>query len=421
MKYLYAFTAIFLIVAISAALLVPARLADANKGSPFYVGVSFNGNTAAEAKLLIDKVAPLTNPYTNLFVLQSFPISRNETAINEILDYATAHGLYIIVNLSSYNQTYWPMQFKIFQNAQSRWGEHFLGAYYSDEPGGIQIDYNWTGFVENMTKYFAINPVNSSIPISATSPMYQMYLKLLDAQVNGTVPQNYDLETKLFLEYFTRDIGFANLTSAGIKTFVSDYALYWFDYLAGYDVVLTQFGSNSSYIQNIDLVRGAARLQNKDWGAIITWKYTQSPYLDTGDEIYRQMLTAYQAGAKYVILFDYPYEEGGNPYGVLQEEHFEALKRFSNDAMATSKMRTISDDSTADAVLVLPANYGWGMRRQNDIIWGFWEPDAKSAQVWRSTRTLLAQYGVHLDIVYDDSAFPFAGKYEHVYFWNQTF
>jgi len=47
-----------------------------------YMGVAFGGNTSAEAKLLIDRV----KNYTNLFVLQSGPISKNETATNEICD-----------------------------------------------------------------------------------------------------------------------------------------------------------------------------------------------------------------------------------------------------------------------------------------------------------------------------------------------
>ncbi len=405
-------TAVFLVIAITGALLIPVRLADANKGSPLYVGVSFCGNTAAEAKLLIDKV----KPYTNLFVLQSFPISRNETAINEILDYATQQGLSIIVNLSSYNQTYWPMQLNIFQHAKERWGDKFLGAYYSDEPGGLQLDYNWTGFIDERKGYNVTDrPANTTME----KLFRQEYLKILDSLVNGTTPQDYNVEAALFNEYFKNDTGFVSLKEADIKTFVSDYALYWFDYLAGYNTVLVQVGANNSLIQDIDLSRGAARLQNKEWGVIITWKYTQPPYLDTGDEIYRQMITAYEAGAKYVILFDYPYSDGGNPYGVLQSEHFYALEKFWTDVRAMSQMRTINEKSV-DSVLVLPANYGWGMRRQNDLIWGFWQPDAKSPQVWDSMRTLLAKFGDHLDIVYEDSAFPVQGEYEHVYFWNQT-
>ena len=47
-----------------------------SRPSDFYVGVSFCGNTTAQAELLIDKV----KDYTNLFVVQSGPVSVNETA-----------------------------------------------------------------------------------------------------------------------------------------------------------------------------------------------------------------------------------------------------------------------------------------------------------------------------------------------------
>ena len=70
--------------------------------------------------------------------------------------------------------------------------------------------------------------------------------------------------------------------------------------------MFAELGWNNSVPQQIALVKGAARLQNKTWGTIITWKYDQAPYLDSGKEIYNQMLTSYKAGAEYIIIFNYP-------------------------------------------------------------------------------------------------------------------
>ena len=83
-----------------------------------------------------------------------------------------------------------------------------------------------------------------------------------------------------------------------VKVFTSDYALYWYDYLGGYDVVLAQLGWNRTGTQDIALVRGAANLQGKDWGAIVTWKYDSSPYLENGTEMYDQMQLAYEDWSK---------------------------------------------------------------------------------------------------------------------------
>jgi hypothetical protein len=77
------------------------------------------------------------------------------------------------------------------------------------------------------------------------------------------------------------------------------------------------------------LARGAATLQNKTWGTIITWTYNIPPYLVNGTEMYRQLVTDYQSGAKYAVIFDYPIIPG-NPYGNLTDDHFEALQKFWN-------------------------------------------------------------------------------------------
>ena len=97
--------------------------------------------------------------------------------------------------------------------------------------------------------------------------------------------------------------------NTGIDVLTADYGLYWFDYQAGYDAVLAEFGWNNSREQQIALVRGGARTFDRDWGAMITWTYsnfTGSPYIESGPELFDDLLLAYNNGAKYAIVFDYP-------------------------------------------------------------------------------------------------------------------
>jgi hypothetical protein len=229
-------------------------------------------------------------------------------------------------------------------------------------------------------------------------------------------PKNYDTEAAWFQMILENNNGHNSLKNAGIKTFTSDYMLYWFDYLGGYNVMLAQLGWNNSYTQEIALVRGAAKTQNKSWGTIITWKYCEPPYLDSGEEIYNQLHAAYHAGAEYAVIFNYPQIES-NPYGTLTEDHFKALKKLWNEIKQNPSK---TGETQAEAAFVLPKNYGWGMRRPDDGIWGFWGADEKSPQIWENSRKLLAQYGTRLDIVYDDPAFPVTDKYPVIYYWNQT-
>jgi len=100
-------------------------LSDQNlqrKPSDFYVGVSFCGNTTAQAELLIDKV----KDYTNLFVVQSGPVSVNETALNEIVNYAVCRGLDVIVYFGYFNPNY-SWQVPWLDYAKQHWGSQFLG------------------------------------------------------------------------------------------------------------------------------------------------------------------------------------------------------------------------------------------------------------------------------------------------------
>lgn len=355
-----------------------------------YVGVTFCGNTTAEAKLLIDRV----KGYTNLFVLQSGPVSENETATNEICDYAAEAGLNIVVYFGDLDpatlrrqeealgkDVVWRVSW--LSTAKQRWGDKFLGVYYYDEPGGNWLDYaSWGDYVELLPD------------------------------------TTYDNVAEAYTSLFKREGGYKELRANSIPIFTSDYLLYWFDYLMGYDVVFAQLGWNHTIAQDIALTRGAANLQNKSWGTMITWKYNQLPYLGTPENVYNQMRTSYEAGAEYVIIFNYPTYPEGNQYGAMTDEHFEALERFWNDIITNPDV--VHGSIEAEAVLVLPKNYGWGMRSPEDKIWAFWGPDGNSEQIWNISRQLLTQYGASLDIVYDDPTFPVTGRYQKIYYWNQT-
>jgi hypothetical protein len=177
--------------------------------------------------------------------------------------------------------------------------------------------------------------------------------------------------------------------------------------------VFAQVGLNHSLVQDIALVRGAAKVQNKSWGIIVTWTYDKQPYIEDENKLYQDMLSAYENGAKYIVVFNYPKI---NDYGVLKQQHFEALEKFGRKIQTDQNQQVIS----AEAVLVLPKNYGWGMRNPNDTIWGLWSADEKSPQIWNATRTLLNRYGSHLDIVYDDPTFSVEDKYSEIYYCNFT-
>jgi hypothetical protein len=328
------------------------------------VGVAFCGNTTAEAKLLIDR----TESYTSLFILNSAgnPISRNQTMIEEIGDYAVASDLKIIINLG-YNSTgrrfprnwFWSLSSLdgIKQRWTERWGDKFLGIYYSDEPGGIQLDGDWENYFawlgalgENPNSAAGLNFPPAYV--EAIHSLSRIYDKI--QTTNGSEPDDYNEEADFFVNDVIRnDPGFSSLKKSGFTTFTSDYGLYWFDYLGGYDVMLAQIGWNCSLAQQIGLVKGAANMQNKEWGVIITWKYGSAPYLDNGDQIYNQMMTAYRAGADYIVMFNYPILEG-NDYGLMDDEHFFALERFWNDATGKKKGTAADDKMAAKAVLVLP-------------------------------------------------------------------
>jgi hypothetical protein len=375
------------------------------KTASVYFGVAFGGTTVDQAKLLIER----TKSYTNLFILNAGrnSLSINQTAVKEICDYAVTQGLSIIINLGVKTKDTPSWQSDFFNNSKEAYGDKFLGVYYDDEPMGIPFDWDWQGVFRNGSDAYQ----------DPYLPVLQPLLERLDsASQTGVKPENYDVEAKWYLDLLMRNRGHNELKSNNITTFTSDYLLYWYDFLGNYDTIFAQIGWNTTLInQQISQIRGAATLQNKTWGTIITWSTKEPPYLDSPQTVYDQMVTSYNAGAKYITLFNYPYNNSDNPYGILTEEHFVVMEKFWRQ-VATKQNPTVPH---GEAALVLPKDYGWGMRNPNDRIWGIWPADEKSEIIWRNTEKLLEQYGLKLDIVYDDPTYPLQGNYSRIYFWNE--
>ena len=498
-----------IIVALFGAVNVSSAISgEAGENQSFHVGVTFGGDNSGDAKILIDKV----KDYTNLFVVASGPLQGNIAELENTCDYAVKSGLDIIVYFGSY-ETNRDKTAAFIDTAQERWGSHFLGIYYGDEPSGKALDgimrldnvpnignmsvsshdvtvsqtsnsvmtsksffyspdfsgqinvqyadfmssnYTTTNYFPNGTIALAKNNeyliylTNGTVLKQTSSPnenneswlwngtiLYQEGLSpkpsFLAVTDRGDISQFEPYQQLWDSRPFQTMDDISAIATSYVKTqqattdwiairddvrlFTSDYVFYWWDYQIGYDTVFAELGWNNTVVQEIGLVRGAANLQNKSWGTIITWKYTQPPYLTSGDEMYDQMRTSYECGAQYVVVFNYA-ENMTGPYGTLQDEHFQALERFWNDVVQNPNVA--HGGITAEAALVLPRDYGWGMRHANDTIWGLWKPNDISQQIWNQLQSKLVQYGSKLDVVYDDSAYNVTEKYSQIYFWNQS-
>ncbi len=445
MKKLLAASAM-LIIALSATLVITYEVRQTTENPEAFIGVAYGGNSVEEGKQLIDKV----KSYTNLFVLQSGQLQRHLESVDELGDYAVASGMYFLPYFGNYIES---TMSAWLENAKQKWGTHFLGVYYSDEQGGKMLDDDvkftdaTTGDSITKTKYgdivvkktgdvvihYELNgiihlsePVENGEPTTAYSSFYPNGTKTgeFTDQPSFTTYEEL-LSVKPFKDsneaaerFLARDQDkIEYLKNSSVTVFTSDYALYWWDYLSGYDVVLAHVGWNITLDHQIALARGAAKLQSKDWGIVITWKYNNPPYLDTGQEIFNQMQTAYECGAKYLVLFNY-YLDDGNPDGTMQEEHFQALENFWNNVV---KNPHVTHGSTkADTVLILPQNHGCGMRWREDKIWGIFKADEQAQQLWDLMQTTLQNHGLKTDIVYDDAKYPVTEEYQNIYHWNQS-
>ena len=355
------------------------------EGRQFYVGVEYaygNNQTSQTQIYQIQALVDRVKNYTNLFVIGSLELTFDKTALSEACDYIFNAKLNFIVlftglDMYSYNITEW------MQDAKLKYGEKFLGTYRYDEPGGNQLDNGRSQLITNTM-------INNETTYADVSKNFTDTL---------TFFPNYYLQ-------FTPEV------------FTADYGLYWFDYKSKYSAIFAEFVGNESRQRHIALCRGAAEAFDKDWGVIVTWKYSfQIPYLESGNELYADLSLAYSSGAKYAIVFSYPQI---GTYGTLTDEHFAALQKFwtnlHNDPGSFGS-------SNPDVAYVVPADYGFGFRNANDSIWGLFPADELSSKIFEDSNIILpAKYGSGFDIIYNEPQIiaPLLGNYSQVFYWNQT-
>lgn len=340
-------------------------------GAHVFLGIEVSYNNVDDFVKFVDEV----EEYINLVVIGSLDITTNATKLISIGDYLHNKGLYFIpfMFFKEYLE-----KADFFQVAKKRWGKQFLGLYLSDEAGGRQIDGFDPKIVDEAENY-------------------------ADASSKFVVTLD-----EAFQQFFSR-----YSEPADVETFTADYALYWYDYKAGWDVVFTEYGWNVSRQLQTALGRGAADVHNKEWGAIITWTYQNPPYIEDEEMLYKDLVLAYNNGAKYILVFNYP--TSITEYGILTREHLDSIKKFWN-YINTHPQPT----QTSKTAYVLPKDYGYGFRGPDDKIWGLWDSDELSAQVWIEANSLLETYGKKLNIFYDTTKLSTKQQYEKLIFWNGT-
>ncbi|MFB3889519.1 MAG: hypothetical protein ACE14S_08505 [Candidatus Bathyarchaeia archaeon] len=336
-----------------------------------FVGIDVAYENLDDIKQLVDEVSG----YTNLFVIGCSGITRNITRTDELSQYLHDRGLYTVAYLDYPPSSQW------LDRARG-WGDRFLGFYAYDEPGGRQLD------------------------------QAEGYMAVLSAADANDAAAQFITATNGYIRADNRYAFAHNFADPSeFQLFCGDYALYWFDYKAGFDTMWAEFGWNYSRQLNVALCRGAATVQNKDWGVIIAWTYTVPPYIESGAELYADLVYAYESGAKYIVLFDSNEEY---TEGILQQEHLDALKQFWQYIQSHPRTAASSGDRTA---FVLPLNYAFGFRGPDDKIWGLWEANDFSYELSRNVNGMLELYGDKLDLVYDDGLQGNNG-YSQLIYWN---
>ena len=346
----------------------PVHSQSQNQPPDVFFGVDVAYENMTEIKELIDEISS----YTNLFGIGCTGITYNVTKLDELCQYIYDKGLSFFIYTERFLRLQW------LEDAKSRWGERFLGFYFWDENSGRQLDIH---------EYRAFEEAD-----------------------------NYTDASNKFVNIITNSLNFMGYNNPEVPAlFTSDYALYWYDYKSGYDVVLAQLGWNYSRQLNIALCRGAATMYEKEWGVIVAWTYTEPPYIESREELYKDLVLAYENGAKYITVFD---SNEGYTQGILEEEHKDAMKQFWQYMQDNPRENSLTVDRVA---YVLPKDYGYGFRGPNDKIWGIWEADNLTYQMCTTLGSLLEEYGSRLDIIYDEGMTPNnTYMYSKLIFWNST-
>ena len=210
-----------------------------NEFDEFYFGVDVAYADLDKIEALVDKVSD----YTNFFVIGSTGITYNQNNLNHTISYLLESNLDYAVFAASAGRL-----FSINETVSEN-GDGFVGVYYDDEIAGNQLDQTSHRIFSSADNY---------------SDASNQFLEYVINRLNAT---------------FYQDSLFSYSVPLDFRLFTSEYALYWFEYKAGFNVVLAQIGWNYSRQLNVALDRGAATIQNKDWGVIVAWTYTEPPYL----------------------------------------------------------------------------------------------------------------------------------------------
>lgn len=344
-----------------------------------FVGVDAAYDNVESIKSLVDEV----KAYTNFFVIGSSGITTDRAKLDDVCQYLNDSGLHFATYTHttenstnmSFNQTEW------INYAKQRWNSSFSALYAYDEPGGHQID--------NVT-YFMI--------------------------VAKDQADNYSDAADKYVENLTRIL--SEFKTYNLPLITSDYVLYEYNYRGGYDVVLAQYAWNLSRPLNTALCRGAATMHSKEWGVMITYTYDMWPYLANGTEIYQDMVTAYQNGAKYIVLFDYAKNQDTNvTHSILQPQHLEALKQFWQYVKEHPRADFAVEDRMA---YVLPKDYGNGFRGPSDSIWGLFPTDNQSSKIWNDLNKWINPNEPAIDVIYEDTLQYGTANYTKIVFWNGT-